>query len=54
MNFRDLKFLQDRQKRKCEKLEQVCREKESIYSVQIQNLLEQNKVDLFDFLVMKC
>lgn len=43
---RDLKFLQERQKRKCEKLEQVCREKESLYSTQIQSLQEQNKVDL--------
>lgn len=46
MDFRDLKFLQERQKRKCEKLEQVCREKESLYSIQIQSLQEQNKVDL--------
>jgi len=46
MDFRDLKFLQERQKRKCEKLEQVCREKESLYSIQIQNLQEQNKVNL--------
>lgn len=46
MDFRDLKFLQERQKRKCEKLEQVCREKEALYSVQIQNLQEQNKVDV--------
>jgi len=46
VNFRDLKFLQERQKRKCEKLEQDCREKESLYSIQIQNLQEQNKVDL--------
>lgn len=44
MHFRDLKFLQERQKRKCEKLEQVCREKESLFSAQIQNLQEQNKV----------
>lgn len=42
--FRDLKFLQERQKRKCEKLEQNCREKESLYFAQIQNLQEQNKV----------
>jgi len=46
MDFRDLKFLQERQKRKCEKLEQDCREKESLYSIQIQNLQEQNKVNL--------
>lgn len=46
INCRDLKFLQERQKKKCEKLEQVCREKESLYSAQIQNLQEQNKVDL--------
>lgn len=44
INFRDLKFLQERQKRKCEKMEQVCREKESLYSKQIQSLQEQNKV----------
>lgn len=47
MHFRDLKFLQERQKRKCEKLEQVCREKESLYSSQILSLQEQNKVVLF-------
>lgn len=42
--FRDLKFLQDRQKRKCEKLEQNCRGKESLYLAQIQSLQKQNKV----------
>jgi hypothetical protein len=49
VHYRDLKFLQERQKRKCEKLEQVCREKESLYAVQIQSLQEQNKVDLIFF-----
>lgn len=44
MNFRDLKVLQERQKKKCEKLEQVCREKEFLFSSQIQNLQAQNKV----------
>lgn len=44
IHFRDLKFLQERQKKKCEKLENVCREKESLYSAQIQKLQEQNKV----------
>lgn len=42
--FRDLKFLQERQKKKCEKLEHACREKESLYAAQIQKLQEQNKV----------
>lgn len=46
INFRDLKFLQERQNRKCKKLEQVCQEKEFLYSTQIQSLLEQNKVNL--------
>lgn len=46
MIFRDLKFLQERQKRKCEKLEQVCREKEALFSSQIQDLQKQNKVHL--------
>lgn len=44
INFRDLKFLQERQKRKCEKLEQDCREKESLYLAQIQNRQDHNKV----------
>ncbi|KAE9533792.1 hypothetical protein AGLY_008871 [Aphis glycines] len=47
--IKDLKFLQERQKRKCEKLEQVCREKEALYSVQIQNLQEQNKTGISIF-----
>ncbi|XP_025419969.1 exocyst complex component 5 [Sipha flava] len=47
--IKDLKFLQERQKRKCEKLEQVCREKESLYAVQIQSLQEQNKAGILIF-----
>ncbi|KAL5238755.1 hypothetical protein ACI65C_006165 [Semiaphis heraclei] len=47
--IKDLKFLQERQKRKCEKLEQVCREKESLYSIQIQSLQEQNKAGISIF-----
>lgn len=45
INFRDLKFLQERQNIKCKKLEQVCQEKEFLYSSKIQNLLEQNMVN---------
>lgn len=47
MNYRDLKFLQERQKRKCEKLEQTCREKESLYFAQLQSIQDQNRVNFF-------
>ncbi|XP_050438266.1 exocyst complex component 5 [Adelges cooleyi] len=47
--IKDLKFLQERQKKKCEKLERVCRDKESLYFGQIQSLQEQNKAGIIAF-----
>jgi hypothetical protein len=42
-----LTLLQERQKKKCERLEAAVREDEALFFQEIHNLLEQNKVIIY-------
>lgn len=42
--FRDLTLLQERQQRKCERLEAAVREDEAVFFQEVQKLQEDNKV----------
>lgn len=44
MFFRDLTLLQDRQQKKCERLEAAVREEEMVFRQEVQQLQEKNKV----------
>lgn len=44
MIFRDLQLLLERQQKKCEKLEQACRDEEAKHWQDISKLQEKNKV----------
>lgn len=44
--FRDLTLLQERQQKKCEKLESAVHEDEALFFQEMYTLMEQNKVQL--------